>query len=246
MIKFFRNIRQNLLMENKTGRYLKYATGEIILVVIGILIALQINNWNEHRKLKTVEIKILKDLKSDIQENIDNLNKGIKKLEIAKKDMSQVLELYKNKTQFHDSLIPTFSSFTNLWNPDFTYAAFENLKNIGVNTISNQALRKEIVNVIEVEMDILDNAEMNRIKQLTSIMILPMQKKYFFRDLNRETDFLDLVPSQYDEMINDPEFYNICTEVAYRQRRSIIRFSKFNTSANKLIAEIDSEIQLLE
>jgi hypothetical protein len=54
MIKFFRKFRQNLLLENKTGkpalpagRYFKYAIGEIILVVIGILIALQINNWNE-------------------------------------------------------------------------------------------------------------------------------------------------------------------------------------------------------
>ena len=49
MIKFFRKIRQNLLMENKTGKYFKYAIGEIILVVIGILIALQINNWNSQR-----------------------------------------------------------------------------------------------------------------------------------------------------------------------------------------------------
>ena len=52
MIKFFRKIRQNLLMENKTGKYLKYAIGEIVLVVIGILIALSINNWNENRKLE--------------------------------------------------------------------------------------------------------------------------------------------------------------------------------------------------
>lgn len=50
MIKFFRKIRQNLLMENKTGKYLKYAFGEIILVMIGILLALQVNNWNEDRK----------------------------------------------------------------------------------------------------------------------------------------------------------------------------------------------------
>lgn len=50
MIKFFRNIRQNLLNEGKTSKYFKYAIGEIILVVIGILIALQINNWNEGRK----------------------------------------------------------------------------------------------------------------------------------------------------------------------------------------------------
>ena len=49
MIKFFRQIRQNLLMENKTGKYLKYALGEILLVVIGILIALQLNTWNSER-----------------------------------------------------------------------------------------------------------------------------------------------------------------------------------------------------
>ena len=57
MIKFFRKIRQNLLVENKTGKYLKYAIGEIVLVVIGILIALQINNWNENRKDNFVELK---------------------------------------------------------------------------------------------------------------------------------------------------------------------------------------------
>ena len=50
MIKFFRKIRQNLLSQGKTGKYFKYAIGEIILVVIGILIALQINNWNEYQK----------------------------------------------------------------------------------------------------------------------------------------------------------------------------------------------------
>jgi hypothetical protein len=59
MINFFRKIRKNLLMENKTGKYFKYAIGEIILVVIGILIALSINNWNENRKLKSSELKML-------------------------------------------------------------------------------------------------------------------------------------------------------------------------------------------
>ena len=49
MIKFFRRIRQQLLTENKFGKYLKYAIGEIILVVIGILIAIQINTWNENK-----------------------------------------------------------------------------------------------------------------------------------------------------------------------------------------------------
>jgi hypothetical protein len=69
MIKFFRKIRQNLLSQGKTGRYFKYAIGEIVLVVIGILIALQINNWNENRKQQIKEREILsytiKNLKFD-------------------------------------------------------------------------------------------------------------------------------------------------------------------------------------
>jgi len=50
MIKFFRRIRQNLIVENKTGKYFKYAIGEILLVIIGILLALQINEWNGQKK----------------------------------------------------------------------------------------------------------------------------------------------------------------------------------------------------
>ncbi|MDM9631485.1 DUF6090 family protein [Robiginitalea aurantiaca] len=72
MIKFFRRIRQNLLMENKTGKYFKYAIGEIVLVVIGILIALSINNWNEERKERKKEINYLENLKIDLQHEILN------------------------------------------------------------------------------------------------------------------------------------------------------------------------------
>ncbi len=74
MIKFFRKIRQNLLMENKTGKYMKYAIGEIILVVIGILIALQINNWNEHRKLSNEIQNIFTAFENELEKNIESCN----------------------------------------------------------------------------------------------------------------------------------------------------------------------------
>lgn len=84
MIKFFRKIRQKLLSENKFSKYLIYAIGEIILVVIGILIALQINNWNENvRKLEQEKIyycKIQEDLESDkinINRSLESLNERI-------------------------------------------------------------------------------------------------------------------------------------------------------------------------
>ena len=75
MIKFFRKIRQNLLSEGKTGKYFKYAIGEIVLVVIGILIALQVNNWHEHQKIITNEQEVLKSLEKEIVKNTKQLEK---------------------------------------------------------------------------------------------------------------------------------------------------------------------------
>ena len=77
MIKFFRHIRKSFLMENKTGKYLKYAIGEIILVVIGILIALSITNWNENRKQNQKDIEFLNGLRSELI--IDTTNLSIRK-----------------------------------------------------------------------------------------------------------------------------------------------------------------------
>lgn len=77
MISFFRKIRKRLLSDGKAGRYLKYAFGEIILVVIGILIALSINNWNENRKERVQEALILQQLLSDFKSNLEQLDQKI-------------------------------------------------------------------------------------------------------------------------------------------------------------------------
>ena len=74
MIKFFRKIRYDLMKKNKTGKYFKYAIGEIILVVIGILIALQINNWNETRKLQNTTKSIYSIIKTDLLTDIENID----------------------------------------------------------------------------------------------------------------------------------------------------------------------------
>jgi hypothetical protein len=82
MIKFFRKIRQNLLIKNKTGKYFKYAIGEIVLVVIGILIALSINNWNEGRKLENDKKKLMHALKQEFSTNkvaLENHLSGLNK-----------------------------------------------------------------------------------------------------------------------------------------------------------------------
>ena len=72
MIKFFRTIRYDLLEQNKSGKYLKYAFGEIVLVVIGILIALQINTWNEQRKNEVKIVSLFKEVQTDLLKDLSN------------------------------------------------------------------------------------------------------------------------------------------------------------------------------
>ena len=83
-------------MENKTGKYLKYALGEILLVVIGILIALQINNWNEERKAKSEEQVLLIQLKSDFSDNLDQLNQKIETRKLMLKASDELFKLIDN------------------------------------------------------------------------------------------------------------------------------------------------------
>ncbi len=93
MIKFYRKIRQSLIAEEKTGKYLKYAIGEIILVVAGILIALQINNWNEQRKQNILEQEYLIALKTEFENNVIEVSRVLN-LNIELLEKAQELATY--------------------------------------------------------------------------------------------------------------------------------------------------------
>ena len=119
MIKFFRHIRQQLIRDNKMGKYFKYAIGEIILVVIGILIALQINNWNENRKLKQQEAKYYCQLVADLNADISNIKRTQKSLnerqESARRFLINLLKIQETKDTLFADYMPvagciTFSS----------------------------------------------------------------------------------------------------------------------------------------
>ena len=133
MIKFFRNIRQKLIAQGKTTNYLKYAIGEIVLVVIGILIALQINDWNEERKNHLLEAsyycKLLEDINQDVLEiknqidinqiRIDNSNKFISLIQQPNFTQPEVMEV----------MLGSVSKTTFTFQP--STAAFEDLKSSG-------------------------------------------------------------------------------------------------------------------
>ena len=94
MIKFFRHIRKSLLMEHKSAKYLKYAIGEIVLVVIGILIALSINNWNNDTIKRSESNQFNKRLLAEVNENFDLTIKNIKKIKELINSSKAILELF--------------------------------------------------------------------------------------------------------------------------------------------------------
>ncbi|PWI29870.1 hypothetical protein DI383_08940 [Flavobacteriaceae bacterium LYZ1037] len=144
MIKLFSKIRKQLLNENKTGRYFKYAIGEIFLVMVGILLALQVNNWNQERQLNKEEAKILKGLHQEFNENITRFD-DIYKLQEARRD--GILEALTSNIE--DLSIEEFDSISKVIGWSWTFDPYQGFYNSVISSgrielISNDALKQGI------------------------------------------------------------------------------------------------------
>lgn len=141
MIKFFRKIRQGLLSKNKFSKYLLYAIGEIVLVVIGILIALTINNSNQNLIIKEKEQTYLKGLKNEFQISKIKLNKLIEVNRHNLNSAKQILEFIANKNE-----IPTEKHFSELLYNTFSLNISFNPNNSILNEMINSGSLKDISN----------------------------------------------------------------------------------------------------
>lgn len=127
MLKLFRNIRKKLLQEGKTSSYLKYAIGEIVLVVIGILIALSINNWNEVRKNRQFEKEIITLIDQNLQRDSTLLAIELHKSQDAITSTDLLLEQVSHKN-YNDSLNNLMGKIINFQRFKSQSSAFEVLK----------------------------------------------------------------------------------------------------------------------
>ncbi|MFH4967885.1 DUF6090 family protein [Gaetbulibacter sp. M240] len=149
MLKFFRNIRKRLLSESKFRNYFLYAIGEIILVVIGILIALSINNWNQNRQNEASEYAYLSDLLKDFEFNLERSDRNITKIQQIIPNLTSLLEqsALESPTMSVDSLNSSFTLINDMPSYNSTDRVYNNLIGSGdFKLISNTGLKNEIGN----------------------------------------------------------------------------------------------------
>jgi len=150
MFKFFRQLRLKLITGNSISKYLLYAIGEIILVVIGILIALQINNRNEKQKVLEKEIEILRLFHESLTADLEKFEKVAAFYDLSKGSINRILDHLENDLPFTDPLAYDFFNTTYVYEQSsFTNGVFEALKSTGIELISNKELRQQIAAVYD-------------------------------------------------------------------------------------------------
>ncbi|MBS1680449.1 MAG: hypothetical protein JST48_01945 [Bacteroidetes bacterium] len=149
MIKVFHKLRTQLLADNKFSKYLLYAIGEIFLVVIGILIALQINTWNDQRNQRAKEVQYLKNIKKDLELNISHLDKFIHDRKSKIESAKIVLEYFEGKPLTNPELF--FDNAVNIytWKLFFqTNNTFQELVNTGdLALIQNDSIKNALLDL---------------------------------------------------------------------------------------------------
>ena len=253
MMKLFRKIRENMLMNNKTGKYVKYAIGEVILVVIGILIALQINNWNEKEKLKVEEVKFLKNFKQSLFADIEFNNFRFDKYELTKESISILINHIEQDLPYQDSLKYHFGRITNTWTPKINTEVFEALKSKDLNLISNDELRDKLVSYYSWSSNVLDaqiNKYVQRIEDANSTIFNTRfnalwngnYQKYRVTE-NFDDLQLEMIPNNYNNLKKDKVFMYFLRSLKNQFYWDIeVSENNINAKIDDLLKSIDSEL----
>ena len=245
MIKFFRKIRKSLLAEAKVGKYLAYAIGEILLVVIGILIALQINNWNEKQKLKAYEIKILLEIKMNLNNSREEVFAAIKDDKRWRECIYNILDHLDKQMPYDQNLDKCFGSYYWSSTVQFATSAYEELKNKGVELISNSDLRREITTMYDFRLDMIKSEVEVWDSQLLSSTIYPIHTQLFkkyFPDSWQVFDDEYASPVDYENLLKNEHFKNMLSEIISLRNYSIVILELLAKDMEKLIIRLDSEL----
>jgi hypothetical protein len=242
MIKFFRHIRQRLLKEGKLTRYLAYAIGEIILVVIGILIALQVNDWNDGQKRVMQERKMLNELlmnlRLDTSEHAWNLD-FYKTLVNSSQFVRVGLE---ERHPWNDSMRVHYGHLLSHGQASFNTSAYESLKSMGIDLIRNDSIRMNLTKLHSQEHNSVIQVE----RELAADNLINVIAPVVTKRIRQNKDWYDSTPRNYKALMDDLEFIGV---IRFKESSLKLVYHQYLTSmesTNELISMIEQELALHE
>lgn len=199
MIKFFRHIRRALLADNRFGRYLLYAAGEIVLVVIGILIALQINNANEARKEDRAVQEVLIEIQEDLMADVVELQTNIKLRTDDYTAQERMVGYFQKKTAYNDQVSADLGH-VNLYRPVFSASkGYDLLKELNLGSLKDKELRSLLSQYYERDIPMVHQENYDDKFEFESFW-LPYVRKYLsewkFGDSATPRDYGSLLADQ--------------------------------------------------
>ncbi len=155
MLPFFRKIRYQLARENQFLKYSRYAIGEIVLVVFGILIALYINNWNEARKEREFELEMLKEVSNSLNKDRAYLDMIKRRNEIKEKGLQSMLSMIESGEDYPDSvLLKTYNEALTRLSFSYNTGGYESIKSVGLDKISDERIRAGLIELYESSLPV--------------------------------------------------------------------------------------------
>ena len=164
MINFFRKARKKMSNNNNPIKYLRYAIGEIVLVVLGILFALQINTWSKERENSKKEVFYLRGLKEDLKQDLLALEKSIEFEEMISVTSKRILTTFHENDRFlmTDEIIADLNILMASTTPDNHTTIFEELNSTGqIGLISADNLRNQIIQYYQKQQSLQDSFTTN-------------------------------------------------------------------------------------
>jgi hypothetical protein len=246
MIKFFRHIRKTLISENKMGKYFKYAIGEIILVVIGILIALSINNWNQQRINIKKEHRYILEIKENLGEDLQNTQNVLayNKLKLEAIDSAfYYLSLMSKKPHLgkeFSELLPIITNHT-LFTP--TEVAFNNITSTGnIDILRSHNLRKQISQYYSDNMlDGVQNQLVISTQNFLNVLAPKMINKTMMHFItNRDFDVINVNELSVHK---DPEVLSGLFVMLNKTREHNKLINQMETKINVLVESIDNYLE---
>ncbi|WP_455170526.1 DUF6090 family protein [Aegicerativicinus sediminis] len=249
MISFLRKLRHSFISQNRFSKYLLYALGEIFLVVIGILIALQINNWNEDQKKGTYEQKILTAIKTDLKSSREEVLKAIDDDGRWRDCIHKILRYLDQRKPYEKQLDQCFGSYYWSSTVQFSTSSYEELKNRGVELISNPELRSKLTDMYDFKLDVLRSEIEVWDSQLLSSTIYPIHtdlfRKYYPESWSLyEDEFAS--PIDYEKLMDNEKFKNVLAEIISLRNYSIAANELLEKDIQKLIVDIEKELEELK